>query len=226
MAINKSKGNMYEGWQTWNPLGGKCPHNCKYCSTNSFYYPELIKKYSGEPRLCEKTLLKNLGNGKQIFVVAQNDLFADAIPEQFINKVLEHCKKFDNTYLFQTKNPQRFIGLHFPVKSIICTTLESDSFYPDFMGDTSHPIDRSMAMNYFRDIPITKQVTIEPIMEFHLEHFVTMIKRCHPDVVAIGADSKNKHLPEPSKEKILALISELSKFTNIVRKTNLERLLK
>lgn len=228
MALNKpkGKGNMYEGWATWNPLGGKCPHMCKYCSTNKFYYPHLVEKYSGPPKICEKTISDNLGTGNSIFVVAQNDLFADAVPEKFTDRVLEHCRKFDNTYLFQSKNPQRFIGLYFPEKTILCTTLESDSFYPNYMGNTPHPMERSTAMNYFRDLPIKKQVTVEPVMDFHLEHFVNMIKRCNPDSVNIGANTSKIKLPEPSKEKLLQLIEELQKFTTIVRKSNLERILK
>lgn len=30
--LNESKGNMYD-WvtHTWNPIKGKCSHNCNYC---------------------------------------------------------------------------------------------------------------------------------------------------------------------------------------------------
>jgi hypothetical protein len=41
----------------------------------------------------------------------------------------------------------------------------------------------------------------------------------------IGADSGNNHLPEPSAEKVLALIEELGRFTTIARKRNLGRIL-
>ena len=53
-----------------------------------------------------------------------------------------------------------------------------------------------------------------------------MIKYCNPKQVNIGADSGNNNLPEPSKEKVLALIDELQKFTTIHNKSNLKRLLK
>ena len=56
----------------------------------------------------------------------------------------------------------------------------------------------------------------------------TIIKHCDPRKVNIGADSspnRNK-LPEPPKEKILELIAELEKFTTVVQKKNLRRLLK
>ena len=55
-----------------------------------------------------------------------------------------------------------------------------------------------------------------------------MIKTCNPIQVNIGADSSHKRnkLPEPPKEKILELIEELEKFTSVVQKKNLRRLLK
>ncbi len=53
-----------------------------------------------------------------------------------------------------------------------------------------------------------------------------MIKLIKPDWVNIGADSKGHNMPEPSKEKILALVKELEKFTEIKNKNNLQRLLK
>jgi hypothetical protein len=54
---------------------------------------------------------------------------------------------------------------------------------------------------------------------------VELIKRCNPVQVNIGADSGNNHLPEPSRDKLLALIDELQKFTTIARKSNLGRLM-
>jgi hypothetical protein len=69
-------------------------------------------------------------------------------------------------------------------------------------------------------------VTIEPILDFDLQDMVALIKACEPNQVNIGADSGNNHLPEPSKEKLLALIDALKEFTVIDKKTNLQRLLK
>jgi hypothetical protein len=55
---------------------------------------------------------------------------------------------------------------------------------------------------------------------------LNLIQRCNPEQVNIGADSGNNHLPEPDKDKLLELIKELSRFTIIHRKNNLQRLLK
>ena len=70
-----------------------------------------------------------------------------------------------------------------------------------------------------------RYVTIEPIIDFDLAPLVELIRRCEPEQVNIGADSGNNHLPEPSSEKILALIDELKKFTTIANKRNLTRII-
>jgi DNA repair photolyase len=32
MPLNKSTGNLYEFvTHSWNPIQGKCPHDCSYC---------------------------------------------------------------------------------------------------------------------------------------------------------------------------------------------------
>lgn len=52
-----------------------------------------------------------------------------------------------------------------------------------------------------------------------------MLKQCDATQINLGADSGNNHLPEPSKEKVLQLITELKKFTIIHNKSNLKRIL-
>ena len=91
------------------------------------------------------------------------------------------------------------------------------------MGFAPPPFERAESM--YKITGYEKQVTIEPIIDFDLNEMVTLIKMCNPQQVNIGADSGNNNLPEPSKEKLLALIEELQKFTVIDRKTNLNRLL-
>ena len=83
---------------------------------------------------------------------------------------------------------------------------------------------RVIAMSDLNKV-INTYVTIEPILEFNLEHMITMIKRCNPKQVNIGADSGRNNLPEPTKEKVLQLVSVLQEFTIIHNKSNLQRLL-
>ncbi len=226
MGLTESKGNMYEWAKTWNPIGGECPHKCSYCSTNNLKkrYEAVRIKYSGPLKLFfDYPPLTD----KIIFVCGQNDLFAEAVPEKWIVNILQRCKAKDNTYLFQTKNPSRikmFAPL-FPEKSIICTTIETNRWYEQ-MGNAPVTGERAKAMNEHYLSGFKTQVTIEPIMDFDLNDLVCLIEYCHPYKINIGSDSKNNHLPEPSKEKILALIDELKKFTTTDQKRNLNRLLR
>jgi protein gp37 len=221
--------NMYL-WigETWNPLAGECPHKCAYCSTKSLY-PIARKKYSGKLRLVEKEF-KNLGKDKTYFVCAQNDLFAEEVSIDFIEDILQHCNEYPlNTYVFQTKNPERYEELRgfFPEKLILGTTIETNR--EDLISKHSHAtsaVIRADAMLRFSGYHKTF-ITIEPIMDFDLDEFIALIRKANPSFVNIGADSKRHHLPEPSKEKVMALISELKKQgIEIRQKSNLERLLK
>lgn len=227
MALRESKGNMYPWAKPWNILGGKCMHDCSYCSTNKLKrFPVMQYKYSGEPRLFSD-LFKLPSKPRIIFVAGQNDLFANNVPTHMVKRVLDECKKHpQHTYFFQTKNPLRFHSFlpDFPKGSILCTTIETNRWYPEIMKYSPHPISRALNMNKIDSF--TKEITIEPIMDFDLDDMVSMIKYSGPLKVNIGADSKNNHLPEPSKEKLLALIDALSEFTVIDRKTNLQRLLR
>jgi hypothetical protein len=176
----------------------------------------------------ESELKTNLGHGNFIFVGSSNDLFANDIPNEWIYKTLNYCYGFDNKYLFQTKNPKRlreWFEIHgIYKKSIACTTIESDKFYSEIMGNTPHPVEMSIEMHKISKY-LTTYVTIEPIMDFYLEEFIKVIKRCNPEQVNIGADTGHNHLPEPSKEKVLELIEALNEFTTVKQKPNLKRLL-
>jgi hypothetical protein len=218
MALIKSRGNMYT-WVTdeWNPVKGECFHNCSYC---------YMKRWGKQNpvHLCESEFKTDLGSGKVIFVVSGSDLFAQDIPQEWIDKTITYCKQFPgNKYLFQSKNPSRINGSLLPNNSIVCTTIESNRWYPDVMRNSPPPYKRAVGMQCI-DLP--KYLTIEPILDFDLDDMIEIIKGVNPEQVNIGADSGNSHLPEPSKEKLLALIDELKKFTVIDEKRNLARLLK
>ena len=217
----------------WNPLAGECFHRCGYCSTESFKrYPGCKTKYSGLPRIDENQISKNLGKDKFVFVVSQNDLFACDVKKEIIDEIVYRCRKSDSTFLFQTKNPFRLHemlnDILFPEKSIFCITLESNRHYKDKMGFAPSPFHRYLSIVDIRkEFPkLDFHVTIEPIMNFDLKAFVEILRVIMPSQVNIGADSKRNNLIEPSKDKILALIAELEKFTKVVQKSNLKRLLK
>jgi len=221
MSLNKSTGNMYDFvTHTWNTVKGECPHGCSYCYMHRWGKQKLV-------HFDERELQTDLGNGNFIFVGSSCDLFAESIPTDWIRKTINHCCKFKNHYLFQTKNPQTFYNFAhsygLPNNVSFCTTLETNKWIPDIMKESPIPSFRSY---YASKIGLPLFITIEPIMDFDLDMFIKLIFRCVPIQVNIGADSGNNHLPEPSKEKILELITELEKFTIVKQKSNLKRLLK
>ena len=224
MPLNKSTGNMYNFiTHTWNTIKGECPHGCSYC---------YMKRWGKQPPLHfdEKELKTDLGEGNFIFVGSSCDMFAEKVPFDWVHKTLEHCKKHpENEYLLQTKNPDKlamFFQMLLNEYFSLCTTLETNRTYRAIMNTSPSILDRVLS---FAKIPAErKYITVEPIMDFDLPEFITMIKHCNPRKVSIGADSspKRNKLPDPPREKILELIAELEEFTTVVQKKNLKRLLK
>lgn len=206
---------------TWNTVKGSCPHDCEYC---------YMKRWGklNPPRLDRREFKTDLGSGNFIFVGSSNDLFAADHPDEWIRETLDYCYKFDNQYLFQSKNPARileYISHSVFKKSVVCTTIETDLWF-GYMGYSAPTtIERANAMNKITQ-SVTTFVTIEPVMKFNLDELHSLIRLCNPRQVNIGADTGHNRLPEPGKEDILALISELESFTKVKQKSNLSRILK
>ena len=218
MSLNKQKGQMYP-WvtHTWNPIRGKCPHDCTYCYMKRFKV--------GDLRLDEKALKDNLGQGNTIFVGSSTDMWAEGVKNSWIGDVLSRCQQYpENTYVWQSKNPKRFFEWFYFFKSKMLwgTTIETN--------DTVLLMDFSRAPSVYsrmEGIALHRPnfVSIEPIMDFNLIIFLHYLKGIQPSFVSIGADSQHHHLPEPPPEKIKELIQELQKFTEVKVKPNLKRLL-
>ncbi len=220
MPLNPVKGNMYNFIShTWNAIKGKCIHDCNYCYMKRFPQKEI--------RLDEKEFRTNLGRHNIIFVGSSTDMFAENVPKEWIIKVLNHCNKYpENTYLFQSKNPMRFIKLRDKLISMNCilgTTIETNRQEElNKLGSAPSIHERSDAMTIkgFR-----KMVTIEPVIDFDVIPLVSEIRRIAPEFVNIGGDSGGNKLPEPSEYKLENLIKELNKFTKVNSKRNIERLM-
>jgi len=233
MSLNLSKGDMY-AWisATWNTCKGRCPHNCLYC---------FMKRYGEQPpvRFDEKELKTDLykfGVGNFIFIGSSCDLFAEAIPREWIETTLLMAKlKPKNRYLLQSKNPKRFMDfLDFvsPSNTVFCTTIESDRDHPEAYSGSilegQPAIDERF--NWICKVksagfPVT--LTVEPIMDFDENRLLEMINDIGPQSVSVGADSQGHDLPEPTPEKVRTLLSELerNKKIELVVKKNLGRLL-
>jgi protein gp37 len=223
---------------THSHLGGECPHKCTYCYVDNPRFGRPAK-YTGPIRLLEDEFKVNYGSGRTIFVENCNDLFATDVPGDMIDRVLAHCRAFpDNTYVFQTKNPARVIGfyLRMPANFLLGTTIETNRHYSDVMGKAPTPAARAEAMERMSNDcmgPVKTFVTIEPILDFDLDELMRWIvgtrpgiDGINPEFVNIGADSKGHGLPEPSGDKIRALLAALREHNIPIReKHNLQRLL-
>lgn len=226
MGMKKSVGNMYP-WvtHTHSHLGGECPHKCVYCYVSSF--PFKPAKYQGPLRLIEKEFTVRYGRGNTIFIENCNDLFAAEVPSEYIKRVISHCFEYpDNTYVFQTKNPGRYITIRtrFPPSSILGCTIETNRSLISDISRAPHPMERVEIMSR---ITRPKFVTIEPIMDFDVRAFSDAIISINPTFINIGADSKGHKLPEPPVWKIDALIRELRDAGIEIReKHNLNRIAK
>lgn len=233
IMLKESKGNMYEFiTHTWNPIVGRCFHDCKYCYAMHKYGQEIRDGI----RLSEECFKNDFGTGKFIFVGSGIDVFAKDIPDSWIKKVLDYCYR-DNTdlfgtrnrFLFQSKNPKRmlqFIDHPIFLSSVACTTIESNRYYPSIMNHAPHVEERALAMNEIANRGVETYLTIEPIMDFEEEELVRLVKMCRPAQVNIGANTNaNIKLPEPTKHNILKLVAEIGKECKVDLKSNLERLI-
>jgi hypothetical protein len=223
-VMNKVKpgSNMYQGFvtHTWSPLRG-CPYQCSYC---------YVKNFGGQPEIVtlnEKILNEDLGSGNKIFVCHMADMFAEGVPLWTIHRILFHCYRSPgNQYIFQTKNPARYLEFFLNYKNyLLGTTVETDRFSL-INSNAPHVMDRIVAMRNLKDeYPEIKTfITIEPVMEF-TPTFADLIIFARPDFVNIGADSKHHNLPEPKYSDVLDLIERLKKAGIEVKiKSNLDRL--
>ena len=87
MGLNLSNGNMYKfvGY-TWNPIKGKCLHDCSYC------YMKQINPNANPPRLAEYELNTDLGCGRSIFIgsstiCSQKTYHPNGLPECWITAI-------------------------------------------------------------------------------------------------------------------------------------------
>ena len=202
---------------TWNAIKGHCIHDCRYC---------FMKRWGTlNPLHFDDSELKtDLGSGNFVFVGSSTDAFAEGVPSEWITMMLDHCDRFENRYLFQSKNPARFLEfIEHPVfrKAVVCTTIESNRFYPEIMKNSPRIESRVQAMAELAAKGIPTYVTCEPLLEFDLPELVSMLKTCHPQQVNVGRNSRREILlPEPTSNDVQVLILELSTFTKVEVKDN------
>jgi DNA repair photolyase len=215
--------NMYKFVDIrWNPVKGKCLFNCSYCYVGRWGTTQK------PTHLDKKELYRNLGRGNFIFVCSGCDLFHPSVSWELIAKVFRSARdryQDNNTYMWHTKNPGRALEIpiwQYPEKSVLCVTVETDIHMAQISAAPA-PTDRIKALKQFKG---EKMITIEPIMDFNLDRFLQMILEAAPAQVNIGADSGHNRLPEPSAEKIVALINALKPHAIVHLKDNINRIMK
>ena len=205
-------------------LAGECKHGCKYCYVKTGFQKN-NPRYTGQIRVEEDEFKVNYGKGKTIFIEHCQDLFAKEVPTIIIDRILAHCCAWpDNSYVFQTKNPLRIVlgNWKFPPNYIIGTTIETNRIIPG-ISNAPTPEERKNAMVKIKGCK--KFLTLEPILEFDVDVLAAWIAEIKPDFLNLGADSKNNNLPEPSVEKIMALVAKLKDYgIDLREKSNLARL--
>ena len=227
---------MYEFiTHTWNPISGKCSHDCSYCYMKQ-------EKEQSTIHLKDDELKGSFNPNHFIFVGSGTDVFADDVPSNWIKKVLDYCvnktcsglfedffsEEGKTRFMLQTKNPKRIMEfIDHPLldpernQVVICTTLETNRFYPEIMNNAPSPTDRAEWMANISDKGLPTYVTLEPIMDFDLDEFVELIKKCNPVQVNIGYNTNFRvSLPEPSTDKVVKLIERLIPYTKIHLKEN------
>ena len=229
LLLNKRTGNMYEFvTHTWNPIKGICYHQCRYC-----YMRYLLKEpYLRQPVLVEGEFSRNLNEAEVLFVGSSIDMFAKDIPDEWIMRVLDHCANFNEdkpegkhiVFLLQSKDPARILQFaHHPIMAhaVVATTLETNRYDSNIMGNPPKITDRASAMEQMADMGIYTMVTAEPLMDFDLDEFVDIIRRCNPRRVNIGKNSaKDYRVPEPDPKKVHDLVTSLRAFTRVEIKNN------
>ena len=233
MILRPSTGNMYKFiTHTWNPIKGKCFHDCSYCYMKKIVpNPTPIKLVQGE-------LTDSFPENSFIFIDSSADLFAKDVPDEWIENVLNFCDRTTQPiqaskrpqFLIQTKNPQRILDfIDHPLfalgrnQVVVCTTIETNRYYLEIMNNAPLPQQRAEAMAKITERGIKTYVTIEPIMDFDLDEMVALIKMCKPEQVNIGRNTNQcVTLPEPTRLAVVNLIFHLICSTKIKIKKNLD----
>lgn len=223
---------MYEFiTHTWNPIKGRCYHDCAYC-----YMKSIVP--NPQPIHLDESELRGIFQRDQfVFIGSSTDDFASDVPSEWISKVLDFCVQataqqtdgLKTRFLIQTKNPERILEfIEHPLfkkqRGVVCTTIETNRHYPDIMNNAPTPEKRAEAMAKIAEHGIKTFVTIEPIMDFDLDEMVALIKLCNPEQVNIGAESSRTiQMPEPKKaSQLINLILQLICFTRVKIKKNLK----
>lgn len=213
--------------RTWNIFVG-CRFECSYCNArkaaltrlkhNDYYLDGFT------PKFLEARMKQRFKPGDFIFVAYMGDI--SWCPREWVAEILARIRvEPGNNFLFCSKNPGIYSrwDLEFPPNLYLGTTIETNRDY----GLTKAPSPLLRMRELARVSHAHKFVSIEPIMDFDLEMFVSWMHFLKPAIIKVGADNYHNHLAEPSGAKVTELLETLRDLRlNVIEKAGLERLTK
>ena len=219
--------------ETWNPIVG-CSHNCVYCWARR--QAQRQKKNCPKcgwftPHLHEERLNRKFKPNTLVFVCDMADMFCFKVHHYWIAEVLSVISKNpETTFFIETKNPRRLLYHDLPKNVILSTTIETNKIFGQIpfpwqyeeISQAENPKARMFWFSFKRIKENYKtHISIEPILDFDLDHFVEWILDFNPSFgVSVGYDNYGCRLPEPPLAKTLQLIDELEKHgIKVERKT-------
>jgi len=226
--ISRQKNMYLDSVKQWNVFVG-CKYNCFYCKPSFQRQMKRQKQrceqcYNYKPHFHEERLKQKFPKTKDsefVWVASSSDI--SFIERMQMHQILLRIVDFpETTFFFQSKQPLIFAEFDFPENCVLGITLETDiddGYH--LISDAPYPTDRFLD---FLDVIEQDKgkhkyiVTIEPILKFNLNTFVSMLRRLHLYAIYIGYDTKKCGLSEPFLQETLNLIKRLKQFTQVREK--------
>ena len=205
--MTPEKWNMYsDSVYQWNVCKG-CNFNCLYCipsfqrqakrqmpkfDENGVQYRGCQDCYDYKPHFHEERLNINFNlekyetsGDKFIWAISSGDIYW--MKEEWINQIIDKIKEYPNrTFFFQTKSPDCYYHYSIPKNVILGITLECDAY----RYKITDAIPLWHRYIFFRDYQFPRKiVTIEPIMGFEFDRFLSWLKDINPERIYIGYDT-------------------------------------
>jgi len=208
--MNKTKIEWCD-W-TWNPVTG-CLNNCEYC-----YAKKIANRFGNtfEPKFKSNRLdePKYLKKPQNIFVCSMADLFGEWIPDEWIKTIFEATNKaLQHTYIYLTKNPDRYYQLGEGDEKII-----PDKGVKGWFGASASTEEQAQAA--WENLNCT-WMSLEPLHGEFSEEFFSHDNRYTQQMearwkwIVIGAESGNR------KNKVIPKREWIEQIINVCREWNI-----
>lgn len=197
MLIKQGQGKIDWTDRTWNPISGKCKHNCDYCYMHAFWRrnPASVINQIKENYLLDKMKFDPC----KIFVGSSTDMWGEWVSSLWIMKVINKAALHPkHIFQFLTKNPSRYMGWAFSENMWFGTTVDGT----EMTQNNLFSLIRCVSKEFIRF------VSFEPMIKrpfLNISHFKNL------DWIIIGANS-SRGAEKPPKEWADYLISTARNF--------------